>query len=329
MLTSTFYTTLRRLAVTPSTIIARPFSTVLPRLSASTSTANTAQASDSSSNPKDPKVEAAKQTDGATLKHFAFRDSPHPLDGVDVVNQLHLQRPAKKSYLLYEPAYTEEELNSIKVTHIEPMKFTDKLALRGIKMIRACFDFATGYNFLNFNEKLWLRRIIFLESIAGVPPMVAGMMRHLRSLRLMRRDHGWIHTLLAEAENERMHLLTFLTLKQPGYLFRLMVLAGQGVFFNIYFIAYALVPAACHRFVGYLEEEAVKTYTNCIKDLDAGKLPEWSITPAPEIAKKYWHLKDDAMMRDVLMAVRADEANHRDVNHTFSSLKADETNPFD
>jgi hypothetical protein len=29
-------------------------------------------------------------------------------------------------------------------------------------------------------------------------------MRHMRSLRSMRRDNGWIHTLLEEAENERM-----------------------------------------------------------------------------------------------------------------------------
>ena len=41
------------------------------------------------------------------------------------------------------------------------------------------------------------------------------MLRHLRSLRRMNRDHGWIHTLLEEAENERMHLLTFVQLKQP------------------------------------------------------------------------------------------------------------------
>lgn len=38
---------------------------------------------------------------------------------------------------------------------------------------------------------------------------------------------GWIHTLLEEAENERMHLLTFMHLKQPGILFRLAVLFTQ------------------------------------------------------------------------------------------------------
>lgn len=51
-----------------------------------------------------------------------------------------------------------------------------------------------------------MQRILFLESIAGVPGMVAGALRHLHSLRLMRRDGGWIHTLLEEAENERCAL---------------------------------------------------------------------------------------------------------------------------
>lgn len=37
-----------------------------------------------------------------------------------------------------------------------------------------------------------------------------------------------IHTLLEEAENERMHLLTFMQLRQPGILFRAAVLGGQG-----------------------------------------------------------------------------------------------------
>ncbi len=57
--------------------------------------------------------------------------------------------------------------------------------------------------------------------------MVGGMLRHMKSLRSMRRDNGWIHTLLEEAENERMHLLTFLQLRQPGFIFRGLVLLSQ------------------------------------------------------------------------------------------------------
>lgn len=70
-------------------------------------------------------------------------------------------------------------------------------------------------------------------------------------------------------------------------------------------------PKICHRFVGFLEEEAVITYTRCLEDLDAGKLPTWSNLPAPSIAKTYWKLPDDATMRDVLLVIRADEATHR------------------
>ena len=59
-------------------------------------------------------------------------------------------------------------------------------------------------------EKKYLTRNVFLESVAGVPGMVAGMLRHLHSMRRMKRDNGWIETLLEESYNERMHLLIFL-----------------------------------------------------------------------------------------------------------------------
>jgi hypothetical protein len=159
--------------------------------------------------------------------------------------------------------------------------------------------------------------------------MVASMVRHFESLRLLRRDQGWIHTLLAEAENERMHLLTFLSLwKRPSVLFRGAVLVTQGVFFNAFFACYLLAPSICHRFVGFLEEEAVTTYSHIIADLDAGKLPEWEALPASKLAREYWRLPADAMMRDVLLAIRADEAIHRDVNHVLGSIKKTDKNPF-
>jgi ubiquinol oxidase len=81
--------------------------------------------------------------------------------------------------------------------------------------------------------------------------------------------------------------------------------------FSAFFLTYLLSPKICHRFVGFLEEEAVITYTRCIEDLDAGKLPAWLHLSAPQIAKTYWKLSNNAMMRDVLLAVRADEATHR------------------
>ena len=147
----------------------------------------------------------------------------------------------------------------------------------------------------------------------------------------MRRDGGFIHTLLEEAENERMHLLTFLSVHKPSLLVRGLVLLAQGVMTNALFLTYLVAPRFVHRFVGFLEEEAVHTYTNCIKDIDDERtdLAAWKTTPAPKIAIKYWRLAESATIRDVVLAVRADEAIHRDVNHVFASIKEGERNPFE
>ncbi len=59
------------------------------------------------------------------------------------------------------------------------------------------------------NEKRYLRRFIFLEMIGTVPGMVGSMIRHMRATLNLKEDKGWIHKLMEEAENERMHLLVF------------------------------------------------------------------------------------------------------------------------
>jgi len=178
-------------------------------------------------------------------------------------------------------------------------------------------------------EKQWLQRFVFLESIAGVPGMVGGMIRHLQSLRLLRRDRAWIETLLEEAYNERMHLLTFIKLTKPGWIMRTLLLFAQGIFFNSFFIAYLISPRICHRFVGYLEEEAVVTYTRCINDIERGLYPEWSQTPAPDIALQYWKMPEGSTVKDLLYYVRADECKHREVNHTLGNLKQNiDRNPY-
>ena len=139
-----------------------------------------------------------------------------------------------------------------------------------------------------------------------------------------------IETLLEEAYNERMHLLTFLTMAEPGWFMKFMILGAQGVFFNGMFLSYLVSPRTCHRFVGYLEEEAVLTYTRAIADIDAGKLPKWKKMEAPEIAVRYWNMPEGhRTMRDLLMYIRADEAKHREVNHTLGNLDQNkDPNPF-
>jgi hypothetical protein len=192
-----------------------------------------------------------------------------------------------------------------------------------MRSLRQAFDFFSGYRPGKMTENLYLRRFIFLETCAAVPGMIGGMVRHMKSLRTMNQDGGWIHHLLEEAENERMHLFTFIQLRNPGIMFRLAVLFSQAAFIAGFTTMYALSSQTAHRFVGYLEEEAVKTYTNCLKELDDGKLPRWQDLKAPQEAIKYWGLPETATFRDVLVAVRADEAMHREVNHHLAELHPD------
>lgn len=164
-----------------------------------------------------------------------------------------------------------------------------------------------------FFAKRYGHRAVVLETVAGVPGMVAGMWNHLRSLRKMQPDdRGWIKTLLDEAENERMHLMIFIEIAKPNRFERALVLFAQFVFWHFYFILYVFFPRVAHRMIGYFENQAVVSYTQYLEEIDAGRVVN---IPAPQIAIDYYQLSPTATLRDVVVAVRADEQGHADVNH--------------
>ena len=163
--------------------------------------------------------------------------------------------------------------------------------------------------------KRYGNRAIVLETVAAVPGMVGGAFLHLRCLRWMRDDKGWIRTLLDEADNERMHLMTFMEIAKPSWFERMMVLIAQALFFTFYLLLYIVSSRTAHRLVGYFEEEAVVSYTRYLEEIDAGRIDN---VPAPAIAIEYWKLPADARLREVVIAVRDDEAGHRDVNHAIA-----------
>jgi len=233
-------------------------------------------------------------------------------------------------YNLPHPIWQNEFIWRIQPTHVPAVDRLDRLAKLTTRAMRFNFDWMSGWMFGKKTRTKALNRICFLETVAGVPGSIAGILRHLASLRRMRRDHGWIHTLFEEAENERMHLLTYMELKQPSRFFRACVFVTQGIFFNFFFAAYLVSPRFCHRLVGYIEEQAVHTYTSILEEIEkeGSDLNKWKTAPAPEIAKTYWKMKPDATMRDVIAVTRADEAHHRDVNHAFAGMQPSDDNPF-
>jgi len=164
--------------------------------------------------------------------------------------------------------------------------------------------------------KRYGHRAVVLETVAGVPGMVAGMWQHLRSLRKMQPDErGWIKTLLDEAENERMHLMIFIEIAKPNWFERLLILFAQFVFWHFYFVLYVLFPKTAHRMVGYFEDQAVVSYTQYLEEIDSGRIEN---IPAPQIAIDYYNLIPNARLREVVKAVRADEQGHADVNHKMA-----------
>jgi ubiquinol oxidase len=192
--------------------------------------------------------------------------------------------------------------------HHRPQDLSDRVAYGFVKTLRFVAD--------RFFAKRYGHRAIVLETVAAVPGMVGATLNHLKCLRRMCPDNGWIRTLLDEAENERMHLMTFIEIAQPNWLERLLVLLVQGGFYNAFFLLYLVSPKTAHRVVGYFEEEAVVSYTQYLAEIDSGRQAN---VPAPAIALDYWKLPAGSTLRDLVLEVRADEANHRDVNHGFAN----------
>lgn len=238
---------------------------------------------------------------------------------------------AEYMYGKQRSVYSDEELD-IKITHVPPVTFGDKVAYLAVRVVRVCFDMASLWNFGEITKAKILTRAIFLETVAAIPGFVAAMVRHFKSLRNMSRDGGMLNMFLDEANNERMHLLCFVKLRNPGKVFRVLVMASQTIAGIGFFLFYHISPKVCHRFVGYIEEEACHTYTTIIKSIeeapDDSDLAEWRTQDAPAIARAYWHLGEDATVLDMIYAIRADEAEHRDVNHVCSGMREGQINPL-
>lgn len=189
-----------------------------------------------------------------------------------------------------------------------PKDFSDRVAYALTMSFRWFAD--------TFFAKRYGHRAVILETVAGVPGMVAGMWNHLRSLRRMQPDdRGWIKTLLDEAENERMHLMIFIEIAKPNWFERMLVLLAQVIFWHFYFILYVFFPKTAHRMIGYFENQAVVSYTQYLEEIDAGHVEN---IPAPKIAIDYYSLSEKATLRDVVIHVREDEQGHADVNHSMA-----------
>ena len=188
-----------------------------------------------------------------------------------------------------------------------PITVSDRFAYSMTKFFRFIAD--------TFFAKRYGHRAVVLETIAGVPGMVAGMWLHLKSLRKMRTGYGpTIREMLAEAENERMHLMFFIEIAKPNWFERGLVILAQLVFMLFYFGLYIFANRTAHRMIAYFEEEAVRSYTEYLSLIESGHIEN---IPAPQLAIDYYKMKKTARLSDLVKKVRADEQHHSEVNHRY------------
>ena len=194
------------------------------------------------------------------------------------------------------------------ITKIKTINISDSFAYSMTKFFRFIAD--------TFFAKRYGHRAVVLETVAGVPGMVAGVWMHFKSLRAMKAGYGeQIREMLAEAENERMHLMFFIEIAKPNTLERFVVLLAQSIFGLFYLFMYVFFTKTAHRMIGYFEDEAVKSYTEYLEIVEAGKVEN---TPAPHIAINYYKLGSDAKLSDLIRYVRADEQHHSEKNHHYA-----------
>ena len=176
-----------------------------------------------------------------------------------------------------------------------------------------------------FFAKRYGHRAVVLETVAGVPGMVAGMLLHFTSLRKMKTGYGAdVRELLAEAENERMHLMFFIEIAKPNWVERWLVLIAQFTFSIFYLVMYLVDNRTAHRMVAYFEEEAVLSYTEYLELVESGAMEN---LPAPQLAIGYYGMNANAKLTDLIKHVRADEQHHSEVNHRYADGGSQTTQP--
>merc|ERR1711959_686835 len=212
----------------------------------------------------------ASQTDGDRRYHWIEPEAEKLIARAYARHQSLVERDLTlpNGWKSFPPSISLQDLEAEGIAtdfHYEPKTFGDKVALKLVKG-------GEWLMHLFFREK-YDHHAVTLETVAAVPGVVGAAHRHLRSLRCMKRDHGWINPLQEEAENERMHLLIWMQHPKPTRVERAFVIPAQGIYVAAYSVLMYLSPRTAHRTVGYLEECAHRAYTEYLVAVDNGEIP--------------------------------------------------------
>jgi ubiquinol oxidase len=195
----------------------------------------------------------------------------------------------------------------------EPADVRDRLALASARAVHRAADAWFGPRMTH--------RTLVLEALAGVPPSVLAIVRHLRSMRRMRFDL-LVPQAVSQASHEQAHLMVFASLVRPTTLERVLLWLGQTIGVIVFTTLALCDERVAHRLAAYFEEEALESYDEYLAALSDGRVPSPRIPPW---AARRWQLPPSADLRALVPAIQRDEAEHRDEHHAAADALARRT----
>lgn len=190
-------------------------------------------------------LSAEVQRDLGSVSHMHFKKSgrPHPLLAIKPEElYVHGLDKAGRNHV-WEKEEIQERMDTL-YKHT-PVTMADKIMHKIMYGSYVTFNALTRFNVQNPSPQSCVWRLILLESVAGVPGFLAASHRHFSAIRHLKRDFGWINTLLEEAENERMHLMICMKMFDAGLITRAVVVAAQLLMTPFLAGLYAVHPKAC------------------------------------------------------------------------------------
>jgi hypothetical protein len=165
--------------------------------------------------------------------------------------------------------------------HHKPKGLSDRVAFGFTKLLRWTAD--------TFFAERYGHRAAVLETVAAVPGMVGATINHLHCLRRICDDRGWIRTLMDEAENERMHLMTFIEISKPTFFERAVIIGAQWVFYCFFFALWALASASslARSMIRGMTVDRPANHSSIVRIIAWASLAErWGAIWARQCAKK-------------------------------------------
>jgi len=194
--------------------------------------------------------------------------------------------------------WSEHSLNGVQLACMRPGSLADSAASGLARALARSSEIVTSLTLSR--ERWWLRRLLFLSTLAGAPAkaLLAAEGRPIDRLT---------QSLLIEAGNKQARLQILMEMHSLGIVGQSSVRMSQGVLAKGFLMARFITPRFCKWFGNYVDEEQVQAYSLLLEDMDAGQLPRLSNVPASVLARKHYDLPEGASLREVFLRMKAED----------------------